>query len=197
MKLVKIILVALLSLSLLFMTTACSCGDNNEPIIEHSFSINKTNVELEIGQTFDIVAAYGDETIIYTVDKTDIATVDQTGKVTAIKEGVAYVTVSAGEITRICKITVIKAEYTVRLYSGDVIMTVGTNKKLEAITERGGKAYNGSVSWKTTGGTLNSNGLIAWFTASVKGEYTITVKSDKGATATYKIIVVEQLDDLV
>ena len=52
------------------------------------------------------------------------------------------------------------------------------------------------MSWETTGGTLNTNGSTAWFTASIKGEYTITVNSDKGATAICKIIVIEQLNDL-
>lgn len=197
MRKLKYILIAILSLSVLLSFTACAGGSSGPtPETVHSFSLNKANVELEVGETFDIVAGYGSEPLTYTVDKSDVATVDESGKVTAIKEGVAYVTISAGKESRTCKVTVINAEYTIELESETITMVVGTDIKLQATLERNGKAYNGKVDWQTTGGALKDYGQIAWFTAISKGEYTITATSDAGVKTTCVITVIESLADL-
>ena len=198
MKKLKIILIAILSLSLLFSFTACGGGGGGgtPPKTEHSFSLNKANVEIEVGETFEIVAAYGSEALTYTIDDNSVATVDENGVVTAVKEGVAYVTISAGEVSRTCKVIVVSAEYSITIDCEKAIMVVGTHKKLQAVLERNGEAYTAKVTWDKTGGTLDVDGLVAWFTASEKGEYTVTVTSDKGKTATCVITVVESLADL-
>lgn len=195
MKKIRFVL-AVLSLGLLFVFSACR-GENADYKIEHSFSLNQTEVVLEVGQTFDIVASYGNETLIYTIDKDEVAEVNDSGKVTARKEGVAYVSISASQETRICKITVITAEYVVAFDEADIVLTVGAYKKLQVKLERNGIPYNDEVDWSATGGTLSPDGRTAWFIAEEKGEYVITVTSGKGAMATCKITVVEEISDLV
>ena len=195
MKRLRFILVALLSLGMLLASTACK-DKTADYTVEHSFSLNETKIELEVGETFDILASYGDETLTYSVDDDKVATVSNEGKVTAIKEGVAYVTVSAGGLTRVCKITVVDVEYTIELDCEDVIVMVNTRKKLQVSLLREGVPYNGKVTWSANGGTLSADGEVAWFHATEKGEYVITVQSDKGAKATCKITVIEDLDDI-
>ena len=97
MKKLKFILVSLLSMCAFLGITACD-KENAGYTVEHNFSLNETSVELEVGQTFDIIATYGGEKVTYSVDDTEIASVSDTGKVTACKVGVAYVTVKNKEI---------------------------------------------------------------------------------------------------
>lgn len=198
MRKFKLILIAILSLSLLCSFTACRKDNNNaNPEIMHSFSLNYANVELGIGETHEIVAAYGNEVLTYTVDKSDIATVDANGKVTALKEGVAYVTISAGTVSRTCKITVVKLNYSVEIIGGNVNVKTNAEKCLEAVLKCNGEVYSGSVTWSVSGGTLsNTNSNITWFMASEKGNYTITARSGEGATTTCVITVIEDLADL-
>jgi uncharacterized protein YjdB len=116
--------------------------------------------------------------------------------VVAKKVGVAYVTISAGSEQRTCKIMVIDADYAVEILGSDVYVVVGTAKKLQAQLTHNGSIYNANVTWSTTGGNIEADGLIAWFTAEAKGEYTITVTSDVGKTATCVITVIEDLADI-
>ena len=195
MKKLKFILVSLLSMCAFLGITACDKGKASYTV-EHNFSLNETSVELEVGQTFDIIATYGGEKVTYSVDDTEIASVSDTGKVTACKVGVAYVTVSAGEQTRVCKITIVDVEYTVEFDSQELILMVNTRKKLQVSLLRDGAPYNGKATWTASGGTLSSDGTSAWFYASEKGEYVVTVESDTGATASCEITVIEELDDI-
>lgn len=194
MKKIKIILVALLSL-LLGVFASCSVKDADYTI-DHNFSLNATSVELEIGQTFNIIASYGENVLSYSVDNKEVATVSETGKVIAIGSGVAYVTIKAGEKSRQCKITVVQVEYTIDFVQEDVIITVGTYKELQVKTKRNGVSYQGKVTWTTTGGTLSSNNSTAWFFAEEVGEYTVTVQSEHGAKANCHITVIDDISDL-
>lgn len=194
MKKIKIILVALLSL-LLGVFASCSVSDADYTI-DHNFSLNTTSVELEIGQTFDIVASYGENVLSYSIDNKEVATVSETGKVTAIGSGVAYVTISAGEKSRQCKITVVQAEYTVEFIQEDVIIAVGTYKKLQVVFKRNGASYIGNAIWTVTGGILTSDNTSAWFFAEETGEYTVTVQSEHGAKANCHITVIDDISDL-
>ena len=47
-----------------------------------------------------------DKTVTWTSDKPAVATVDATGKVTAVAEGEATITAKAGDKTATCKVTV-------------------------------------------------------------------------------------------
>jgi uncharacterized protein YjdB len=49
-----------------------------------------------------------DKTVTWSIDKPAVATVDATGKVTAVAEGEATITAKAGDKTATCKVTVNK-----------------------------------------------------------------------------------------
>ena len=75
-----------------------------------SVSLNKEKLELDIGAEETLVATVLPETAIATVvwasDADAVATVDQNGKVTAVANGTANITATAGGITATCEVTV-------------------------------------------------------------------------------------------
>ena len=80
-------------------------------------SLNKTTLELEEGKEETLVATVLPEgatnkEVEWKSDNTDVATVDQTGKVTAVKAGEATITVTTkdGGYTDECAVTVTKGE---------------------------------------------------------------------------------------
>ncbi|MBQ9475532.1 MAG: Ig-like domain-containing protein [Bacteroidales bacterium] len=85
-------------------------GDTTVKVI--GVSVNKT-VELRVGETVTLKAVVSpgnasDKSVSWTSDKEDVATVDQSGKVTAVKAGTATVTVKTndGGMTAECWVVV-------------------------------------------------------------------------------------------
>lgn len=86
-----------------------------EPIKVESITIDPENLELEVGQEYTLSpvvtpeAALETNPIMFSTDDPDVAEVDISGKVTAIKEGQASIKMECGEKSVVCKVTVIKA----------------------------------------------------------------------------------------
>ena len=79
-------------------------------------SLNKTSLSLNIGETFTLSATVtpsnaAEKSVSWTSSNTGVATVDQNGKVTAVKAGTATITVRTtdGSYTATCSITVTSA----------------------------------------------------------------------------------------
>ena len=127
----KRIIVLITIIALLFgavALTACNNGDAPNKTIEYSFNISKTEMSLEVGESEKLECHYGDKKIGFVSSDTSIATVSEDGTVSAVAEGVAYVTAKAEGVDgaeKICKITVTKSVYTVSL---------GIEEKINAIT---------------------------------------------------------------
>ncbi len=189
---------AFLCFIFIFSFVACKGTSSTvtSPQTTHNFSVNKNEVTLEVNDTFDLVAIYGEETVTYSVDDATVATVSASGVVTALKEGVANITISAGGQERICKVNVVTYEYSIALVdAGNKNMTTGTVLSFSAKTYRDGEEYEGTISWSSTGGTVTATGKKATFTATQVGEYTLTATSEKGATVSCTITVGEALSD--
>ncbi len=78
-----------------------------------SVSLNKTSLTLTEGYSETLVATVSpsdavDQNVYWSSSDSNVATVDQTGKVTAIKEGEATITASAGGKSASCPVTVVK-----------------------------------------------------------------------------------------
>lgn len=76
-----------------------------------SVELNQTNLTLKPEETATLVATVNpdnatDKTVTWTSSDASIATVDETGKVTAIKDGTATITARAGEKSATCTVTV-------------------------------------------------------------------------------------------
>ena len=162
-------------------------------------TLDKTKLTLTEGETETLTATVKPDNadnrkVTWSSDKTEIATVDGTGKVTAVKAGEAVITVTTedGGKTATCKVTV-KAKAVnvteVTLDKTELTLTEGETETLTA-TVKPDNADNRKVTWssdKTEIATVDGAGRV---TAVKAGEATVTVTTeDGGKTATCKVTV--------
>lgn len=110
-------IVALIVLVLGFCLYGCSKSESKDEI-----SISETNVSLIEGEQFTLSAVYdGDKTLEWSTDEAEIVTVDANGVVTALREGVALITVRAGDAVDTCDVIVTKKNIT-----EDAVLVIST-----------------------------------------------------------------------
>ncbi len=161
-----------------------------------SVSLNKGEITLDEGESQTLVATVSpdnatDKSVSWTSSDTAVATVDQNGKVTAVKAGSATITVKTtdGGKTATCAVTVIARVASVSLNKGNITLNIGETATLVA-TVSPDNATDKSVSWTSSDpavATVDQNGKV---TAVKAGNATITVKSTDGdKTATCAVTV--------
>ena len=162
-------------------------------------TLDKTELTLTEGETETLTATVKPDNadnrkVTWSSDKTEVATVDGAGKVTAVKAGEAVITVTTedGGKTATCKVTV-KAKAVnvteVTLDKTELTLTEGETGTLTA-TVKPDNADNRKVTWssdKTEVATVDGAGKV---TAVKPGEAVVTVTTeDGGKTATCKVTV--------
>ena len=162
-------------------------------------TLDKTELTLTEGETETLTATVKPDNadnrkVTWSSDKTEVATVDGAGRVTAVKAGEATVTVTTedGGKTATCKVTV-KAKAVnvteVSLGKTELTLTEGETETLTA-TVKPDNADNRKVTWssdKTEVATVDGDGRV---TAVKAGEATVTVTTeDGGKTATCRVTV--------
>ena len=120
---------------------------------------------------------------------TSVATVDSSGRVSAVGRGTATITVSAGGKTVTCTVTVNVPVTGVSLNKTSGTLYPGDTETLTA-TVSPSNATNKSVTWKSSNtgvATVSSSGIV---TAVSAGSATITVTTQDGnKTASYSLTV--------
>ena len=115
----------------------------------------------------------------------DVASVDQTGKITALKPGITTITVETedGGYTATCNVTVIDSSIVsvtgVKLSANVAELTIGNSKQLTAAISPT-NATNKGVTWSSSNtnvASVSSSGVVV---AKGEGTATITVKTDDG-----------------
>ena len=167
----------------------CVVTVTNDPV-EPSITIDKTTLSLEEGKTETLVITVSPvgTTATYTSSDESVATIDATGKVTAVKEGTATVTATIDDEHKVsCVVTVTPApvEETVTLNKTSLALKVGASETLTAtVTPAGTKV---SFSSKDTDvATVDANGKV---TAVAEGETEIVVATAAGKTAICTVTV--------
>ena len=160
-----------------------------------SIQLDETTLKLTEGEARQLKATVNPEnatnrTVEWKSSDTTIATVDETGKVTAVKAGGVTITATADGKTEECQVTVEPVAVTgVSLSPEAVQLAVGTTTTLKA-TVAPDNATNQKVTWSSSRpevATVEGNGLI---TAKAIGQAEIEVKTAAGAkTAICKIEV--------
>lgn len=161
----------LLITALAMILTCASCQKDENVINVSGITVSPTNLELTIGDIEQLTATImpenaTDKTIIWSSDKTNIVTVDDSGKVTAIAVGNATVTAKIGDKTATCLITVSKNGITT------------FNKLKAALIAEGGTAdnpvkitLNDNIS---TSATINEEIVVKGYKLLDGGGYTLT-----------------------
>ena len=170
--------------------------------------LDKSSVSLKVGETTNLKATVSPSTatnksVTWESSNTAVATVDQSGKVTAVSPGEAIITVKAdgGNHTATCKVTVNAATVAVTgvtLDKSSASLTVGGTTTLTA-TVAPESATNKTVRWES------SDTGVATVTAKENGEceikgmsagtavITVTTE-DSGKTASCTVNVSESLE---
>ena len=162
-------------------------------------TLDKTELTLTEGETGTLTATVKPDNadnrkVMWSSDKTDVATVGGDGRVTAVKAGEAVVTVTTedGGKTASCKVTVKSKAVNVTevtLDKTELTLTEGETETLTA-TVKPDNADNKKVTWssdKTDVATVDGAGRV---TAMKAGEAVITVTTeDGGKTASCKVTV--------
>jgi len=164
-----------------------------------SVSLNKTTLALTAGGTETLTATLAPETAInknvsWTSSNTAIATVDNTGKVTAVAAGTATITVTTtdGSKTATCAVTVTAASVAVTgvtLNKTTLALTAGGTETLTA-TLAPETATNKNVTWSSSDVNIATVDNAGKVTAVAAGTATITVTTTDGSkTATCAVTV--------
>ena len=140
MKKNSLILTAMLAVALCF--TACS-SDDEIPV--ESVSLNKTELVLATGENETLTAIITPNNatgvVIWTNSNNSIATVDNNGKITALAEGTATITATAGGKTATCAATILKLVETINGVTFEMVIVEGGTFTMGATSEQGSDAY--------------------------------------------------------
>ncbi|MDR0682794.1 MAG: Ig-like domain-containing protein [Dysgonamonadaceae bacterium] len=168
-----------------------------EEIAVTGVTLNKTAETLNIGKTLSLKATVDpanatNPAVTWSTSDEAVATVSETGTVTAVSVGAATITVTTedGDFTATCEITVTPIAVTgVILDKTAETLETGATLLLTA-TVAPADATNPAVTWSTSDeaiATVSETGLV---TAVAKGTATITVTTeDGGFTATCEITI--------
>lgn len=183
-----------------------SCSVVIQPVLS-GVEINKEATTLEVGQTETLTATIKPEllaeevtTIRWSTSDNTVASVNDSGLVTALKEGTATikVTVTSGRFTKedTCLVTVVQPVSGVTLDKTSASLKVGENVTLTP-TVLPNNATNKAVTWATSDSNVATvnDGLVS---AIKSGSATITVTTVDGSKkATCTITVTQPVSGVV
>lgn len=167
-----------------------SSGNAN---VKYNIVLSATELEIELGESEILVASCGNKTLTFVSSDSSVATVAEDGKITAAAVGTAYIRVSAGEQEKICKVTVVKNEWTIRIDCESSITAVNSlNKEFTATVYKNGEKTTETVAWTISGGAeLFTDGNLTRVYTEKAGTYTLAAKYKK-AVATVTIAVISK-----
>lgn len=146
--------------------------------------VEKTSVNLETTDTYQIVITNGANPKGYASDNKNVATVDETGLITAVGEGTATITITSQDDVTTNIVVNVKNPTPVEISSSKSSMTVGETTAISV--------DNGVVSeWKSSNekvATVDKDGNV---TAVASGKVTITATDKVGNTSSVDIQVKE------
>lgn len=187
------------SLCIIVATTIfCMCSKESSEDDLLIVSLNKEEITLEVGKSERLIASFTPSDAentghTWVSSNANVASVDETGLISAKSVGTATITVNAlsGGSKATCLITVVEKVIpvtSIKLSSTEEFILIGDTKKLTA-TISPDNATDKSVVWSSSANnvaTVSDNGEIIGLS---EGETTITAKTSNGKTATCKITV--------
>ena len=182
----------------------------SNPILAISISLNKTNAEINTGETLQLTATVlpsnaTNKTVTWTTSNSSVATVSSNGLVTAKYPGTATITArttDGSNLSASCSVTVkqnVVLATSISLSKTSAELSEGNTMQLSA-TVLPSNATNKTVTWTTSNSsvaTVGSNGLV---TAKAVGNATITAMTTDGsnlsATCVINVININNNEDL-
>ena len=194
----KKLLIGLLTIAFLLC-----CNKEIDSISINSVSIDKKSIEIIVGDVEMLKVTINpsnssNKNVYWTSSDSSVATVDNAGKVTAVKAGSATITVTTedGGKTATCKVTVKEKIYPVTAVTIDKTSVELTEGDVTVITATvtPSNASNKNVYWISSDSSIATVDNTGKITAVKAGDATITVTTkDGGKTATCKVTVNEEI----
>ena len=178
----------------LLLLAACEKVPPTVAVTGVSVSPSSITLTEGVSQSLSATVSPGDATdksVTWSSSAPAVATVDQSGKVTAVKAGTATITVTTtdGGKTATCAVTVIAKVASVSLDKTSMTLTVGETQTLTA-TVTPDNAQDKSVTWSSSDATVATVDQDGKVTAVKAGSATITVTTtDGGKTATCAVTI--------
>lgn len=171
------------------LAVSCSKEDGKEDVVIPDIALNKSELTLEKGKAERLIASFTpaetpNKSHVWSSSNSGIATVDETGMVTAVTPGETVVTATAliGKKTATCKVTVVDKVVRVEGVSvepTEVVMVVGDDLTLEAVVVPE-NATNKTVTWRSGDSKIASVDAIGKVTAISEGKVAIEATTDDG-----------------
>ena len=172
-------------------SATCAVSVKKSVVAVTSVTLNKTSLNMRKGQSETLTATVTpdnatDKTVSWSSSDATIASVDQNGRVTALKSGSATIMAKAGEKSATCSVTITTPVESVSLDRTSVNLEEGQTTTLVA-TINPNDADEKTVTWTTSNASVATvtNGVV---TAIAEGVATITA-SVGGKSATCSITV--------
>ncbi len=172
-------------------SATCAVSVKKSVVAVTSVTLNKTSLNMTKGQSETLTATVTpdnatDKTVSWSSSDATIASVDQNGRVTALKSGSATIMAKAGEKSATCSVTITTPVESVSLDRTSVNLEEGQTTTLVA-TINPNDADDKTVTWTTSNASVATvtNGVV---TAIAEGVATITA-SVGGKSATCSITV--------
>ncbi|MGN1118193.1 MAG: Ig domain-containing protein, partial [Acutalibacteraceae bacterium] len=168
----------------------------NKRVAVKGLALNVTSKTIYKGSTYQLKATFtpsnaSNKKITWSSTDTNVAVVSTSGKVTAVKNGTAYIyaVTQDGNYTAVCKVNVKTHATGVKLNVSSKTLYIGNTYTLKA-TVTPSTATNKNVTWKSSNksvATVSSKGVV---TGKKAGTATITCTTEDGSyKATCKIKV--------
>lgn len=168
----------LLSLVCCLSLAACaSTANNTTKKTTAEISLVDREITVYVGETYNFKPT-GAKSFEYSSSDESVATVSDEGLLTALKDGTAFIDVSAGKQSLTCKVNVIKAENYIRLNSTEITASAGSDVTLKAEVISGGKVTDNEVTFdkgSASGVNVTASGVNeATVSLVATGNYVIT-----------------------
>ena len=176
-------------------TATCKVTVNASPLQE--VRLDKSKMEILKNDSETLTATLvpanttDDRTVTWSTNAEDVATVNQSGRVTGKKEGTAVITAKVGDKEAGCTVTV-KEVHTQRIYFDDSKLTLnkGKNKTLSLRFDPSNTTDAKKATWESSEPSVASVSTSGYVRALKKGTTTVTAKVGD-MTASIEIEVVE------
>ena len=189
-RLLRIFSALLIASLSLFIVASAGCNESGADKEEKTFYIADKEITLYVGEGYKLGVG-GEENLTFSSSDEKIVSVDETGEVIAVAEGVAFVKVSNGFAEKSCRFNVLKADNYIRLNTYAASVVVGGEIEISATVFINGKETEEGISFScgSQNASLKASGNSAIFSAEETGYYEIEVKSaNLTAKATVKAV---------
>ena len=137
-----------------------------------TIKLSMTKIKLYRGQTAKLSAVVSSSVPpVWKTNKKSVATVDETGAITAVKHGIAYITATVDGVSRSCEVTVVVPD--ISLSSDEIALQVGSTANITAAVSSGNP-----VTWSSSNDNIVSVDSYGLITAWQKGRAYIYAKED-------------------